>query len=97
VNETRIAKRTIARTLRSLNRVEEALSHQLELKKEFDSANEKDGYVLEEIGECLLALDRPSDAQPYFAEAYKLLSQDTWLAAQEPVRLERLKQLGRVE
>jgi tetratricopeptide (TPR) repeat protein len=97
VNETRIAKWTVARTLRSMKRVEEALSHQMELKKEFDSAEEEDGYVLEEIGECLLALNRRDDAQSYFAEAYKVLSQDIWLAEQEPKRLNRLRELGKVE
>jgi len=97
VNERRIAKWTVARTLRSMNRVEEALSHQMELEKEFGSANEKDGYVLEEIGECLLALNRMEVAQPYFAQAYQLLSQDTSLAAQESARLERLRQLGKIE
>jgi tetratricopeptide (TPR) repeat protein len=97
VNETRIAKWTVARTLRSMNRVEEALSHQMELKKEFESAHEEDGYVLEEIGECLLALNRPDEAQSYFAEAYKLLSRDIWLAGGEPKRLERLRQLGKVD
>jgi tetratricopeptide (TPR) repeat protein len=97
VNKTRIAKWTVARTLRSMNRVEEALSHQMELKNEFESAHETDGYVFEEIGECLLALNEPQDAQSYFAEAYKLLSQDIWLAEREPQRLERLRQLGKVE
>ena len=94
VNEKRIAKWTVARTLRSMNRVEEALSHQMKLEKEFESANEKDGYVFEEIGECLLALNRMKEAQPYFAEAYQLLSQDTSLAEQESARLERLRQLA---
>ena len=97
VNQTRIAKWTVARTLRSMNRVEEAFSHQMELKKEFEAAHEPDGYVLEEIGECLLALNRPEEAQSYFAEAYTLLSQDSWLAAQEPQRLERLRQLGEIK
>jgi tetratricopeptide (TPR) repeat protein len=97
VNERRIAKWTVARTLRSMNRVEEALSRQMELEKECKSANEKDGYVLEEIGECLLALNRMEQAQPYFAEAYQLLSQDASLTAQEPARLGRLRQLGKVE
>jgi tetratricopeptide (TPR) repeat protein len=97
VNETRIAKWTVARTLRSMNRIEEVLSHQMELKKEFDSAQEEDGYVFEEIGECLLALDRLDKGQPYFARAYQLLSQDRWLAEQEPKRLERLRQLGKIK
>ena len=96
-NETRIARWTVARTLRSMNRVAEALSHQMDLEKEFESADEKDGYVFEEIGECLLALNRRQAAQPYFAEAYQLLSQDVSLAEQEPARLERLSQLGKVE
>jgi tetratricopeptide (TPR) repeat protein len=96
-NETRIARWTVARTLRSINRVAEALSHQMDLEKEFESANEKDGYVFEEIGECLLALNRRQAAQPYFAKAYQLLSQDVSLAEQEPARLERLSQLGKVE
>jgi hypothetical protein len=77
-----------------MNRVEEALSHQMKLEKEFESTNEKDGYVFEEIGECLLALNRMKEAQPYFAEAYQLLSQDTSLAEQESARLERLRQLA---
>ena len=97
VNETRIARWTVARTLRSMNRFAEALSHQMDLEKEFEFTNEKDGYVFEEIGECLLALNRMEEAQPHFAEAYQLLSQDLSLAEQEPARLERLRQLGKVE
>jgi tetratricopeptide (TPR) repeat protein len=94
VAETRIAVWTVARTLRSLNRVEEALSKQLALKDEFEATGETDGYVFEEIGECLLALKREEEAHPYFAKAYEILSQDAWLAEQEPERLARLKGLG---
>jgi hypothetical protein len=65
--------------------------------KEFESTADADGYVFEEIGECLLALNRVGEAQPYFAKAYKLLSEDLWLVEREPHRLERLRQLGRVE
>jgi tetratricopeptide (TPR) repeat protein len=97
VDETRIAKWTVARTLRSMNRFEEALSHQMELQKEFEFTAVEDGYVFEEIGECLLALNRPEEARPYFETAYLLLSQDTWLAEKEVQRLQRLKQLGNIE
>jgi tetratricopeptide (TPR) repeat protein len=97
VNETRIARWTVARTLRSMSRVEEALSHQMELEKEFETTTEEDGYVCEEIGECLLLLDRSAEARQYFARAFALLSQDTWLAEKEPQRLERLNKLGRAE
>lgn len=92
--QIRIATWTVARVLRSLNRVEEALSKQKLLEKEFESVNETDGYVFEEIGECLLLLNRRDEARPYFAKAYKFLSQDGFLVEQEPERMERLKQLG---
>lgn len=91
----RIASWCVARILRSLNRLDEALSRQIELKKEFDALGEKDGYVYEEIGECLLALDRPQEACPYFADAYEILSQDPSLVEHEPERLRRLKILGK--
>jgi hypothetical protein len=53
-----------------------------------------DGFVFEELGECLLALGRADEARPYFAQAYAELSQDEWLADNEPARLERLKALS---
>ncbi|MEM7116866.1 MAG: tetratricopeptide repeat protein [Chloroflexota bacterium] len=86
-----IAKWCVARVLRSLGRVEEAYQAQLALAAESDSAS---GYTNEEIGECLLLLQRPDEARPYFAQAYAQLSQDIWLTANESERLERLKCLG---
>lgn len=94
LKETRIAAWCIARTLRSLGRVEEALSKQMSLLEETRSGGESDGYVWEEIGECLLALGRPAEARPYFLKAHELLSQDAWLTEREPKRLARLKDLG---
>ena len=95
VTQTRIATWTVARTLRSLNRVEEALSKQMALKEDLDSSGEEDdGYLSEEIGECLVALNRLDEARPYFASAYDKLSKDEWLMEQEPARLARLKELG---
>ena len=72
------------------------IARQMALKGEYDAAGESDGYVLEEIGECLLALDREGEAPPYFRRAYESLSRDTWLVEQEPERLVRLKELGAV-
>lgn len=84
----RIAKWCVARTLRSLGRVEEALAQQQALAQ-----GEQDGYVSEELGECLQLLGRMDEARPHFGQAYEMLSQDGWLVANEPARLERLKQL----
>ncbi|MBK8233315.1 MAG: tetratricopeptide repeat protein [Candidatus Eisenbacteria bacterium] len=94
VDETRIANWTVARCLRSLGRAEAALARQEALAQEFAASGDEDGYVFEEMGECLLLLGRDAEAQPHFARAYALLSRDEWLAANEPARLERLKKLG---
>jgi tetratricopeptide (TPR) repeat protein len=90
----RIALWAEARALRSLGHVEEALALQQELLREFDARGEQDGYVHEEIAECLAALGHYDEARSYFAFAYEKLSADPWLAESEPARLERLRALG---
>jgi len=93
--ETRLAQWCVGRTLRSLARVDEALALQFALYDEWKASGEQQGgYVSEEIAECLLALDRPAESRPHFAEAYALLAQDPWLVAQEPERLQRLRDLS---
>ena len=85
---------SIARALRAHGQVEEALRLQQGLLAAWKPLGESAGYVEEELGECLLALEHPEEAQPYFAQAYAKLSGDAWLVAREPARLERLKRLG---
>ena len=97
--EVLIARWCIGRTLRSLQRASEALALQEDLLAEWEKSEEEpDGYIFEEIAECLLVLGRTAESQPYFAQAYARLHhhQDIWLVAQDPQkeRLERLKQLG---
>lgn len=94
VARIRIARWCVARCLRSLGRVEEALGMQRALLAELDAAAATDGYVPEEIGECLLELGRGAEARPYFALAYAQLSADAWLRDSEPDRLARLAALG---
>lgn len=86
----RIARWCVARALRSLKRYKEAMEILLDL----DASSESDGYVHEELGECLLALGRTVEAKLQFARAHELLSADTWLVEREPARLERLARLG---
>ncbi len=93
-DETSIARWCVARCLRSLSRVEEALAMQRSLLVRAEETGEKDGYVFEELGECLLLLNRPSEAAPYFRLAHEELSGDRWLTSHEPERLERLRRLG---
>lgn len=96
--EMRFAKWCVAKTLRMLGRCDSALVMQLQLEKEWrESGEDQDGYVFEEIGECLLTLDRKEESQRYFARAYEYLSKDLWLTRDEPDRLKRLKELGKVQ
>jgi tetratricopeptide (TPR) repeat protein len=90
--EVTIAKWTVARALRSLGRLDEALAIQDALVE--TPAGADDGFVHEERGECLLALGRPDEARPAFARAHMLLSADPSLAAAEPDRLARLRDLS---
>ena len=89
----RIARWTVARAMRSLGRFEDSLAMQQQLDKEADETGQSKVYIHEELGECLLALGREAEAKPYFAQAYRELSKDPWLAANEPARLQRLEQL----
>jgi tetratricopeptide (TPR) repeat protein len=95
--EIGIAKWCIARALRSLERIDDALAIQLALDAEYDSTGQTDGYVYEELGELYLAKGDTDKAKPNFAKAYEFLSQDNWLVENEPERIERIKQLGGVE
>jgi tetratricopeptide (TPR) repeat protein len=90
--ERRVARWCVARCLRSLGDATRALEQQRALLRE--SPDAPDGYVHEEIAECLAALGRPAEAGPHFATAYAILRQDPWLAEQEPQRLERLRDRG---
>jgi tetratricopeptide (TPR) repeat protein len=89
----RIARWSIARCRRAQGELEAALSDQHALAAELDALGETDGYVFEEIGECLLALGRTDTARPYFARASELLADDPSLEG-EPERLQRLRALA---
>ncbi|MBN2541847.1 tetratricopeptide repeat protein [bacterium] len=96
--EIRIARWCVGRTLRSLNRIDEALQIQIGLLKEIeDKKAEPDGYVYEELGELLLLQDKEKKARKYFKTAYEILSQDAWLVEHEQERLQRIKELGGLE
>lgn len=87
----RIAKWAVARTLRSLTRFEEARTQQQSLLAELEVVGEEDGFVYEELGECLLALGDVVAARPFFAQAHRLLAEMSWIDA---ARLHRLADLA---
>jgi tetratricopeptide (TPR) repeat protein len=92
--ELRIAKWSVAKMLRLLGKPGEALAMQEHLLKDWDAAGEKDGYVHEELGECLLALGRKAESKPQFRLALELLSKDPWVVANEAEKLARIKVLA---
>ena len=87
--DIRVAQWCVARCLRSLTRIEEALAIQQQLNATSDP-EQPDGYVAEELAECLHALGRIDEARPWFKRASELLGQDQWLRENEPDRLRRL-------
>ncbi len=90
-----VARWTIARTYRSLERNDEALEIQLALEQEAaDNEQPPDGYVFEELGELYLLKEDSEKSRKYFGLAYQLLSQDPWLQQNEGERLARLKELS---
>ena len=93
-DDVRVARWCIARCFRSLARVQEALAIQRELEHQITDLANPDGYVYEELAECLHALGRSDEAKPYFRRAHELLSKDAWLTEREPKRIERLAKLG---
>jgi len=91
-----IARWSTAKVLRYLGRVEESLHRQMELLDDPDrKGNDAEGYTHEEVGECLLLLQRPEEASTHFARAWELLRDDPWLKQDEPARLHRLMTLGK--
>lgn len=91
-----IARWSVAKVLRLMNQVHEALRIQEELRMESEKTPGKDGYVYEEIAECLLLLNRNEEACPYFSHAFDILSLDPWLVQNEPERVSRLKELSEI-
>lgn len=94
--EHRIARWAVARTLRAMGDLEEALAQQRQLLREWTVEGREDPVVYEELGECLHALGQADAARPHFLRAHELLSRDEWFAANEPARLTRLAELARV-
>ncbi len=91
----RVARWCVARVLRSLGRVDEALAAQQVLDDAISEAGAPaDGFVCEEIAECLLALGRAEEARPWFAKAHAELVKDPGFVEAEPARLARMKAVG---
>jgi tetratricopeptide (TPR) repeat protein len=93
--QIRVARWSVARCLRSLGRLDEALATQLALEKEDQTTGTTDGFVLEEVAEIYDAQGRQADARSYFAQAATVLGRDASFVKNEPERLARLRSKSR--
>jgi tetratricopeptide (TPR) repeat protein len=91
--KARTAKWSVAKVLRVLEHTEEALEMQRRLFEEYQAEGRRNGYVYEEIAECLLVMGEEHEAQEWFAAAYAELSRDPRVAREQD-RLNRLRELG---
>jgi len=93
--KVRTAKWSVARVLRVIEHTEEALDMQRKLFEEYQGEGKRNGYVYEEIAECLLVMGQAQEAEGWFAAAYAELSKDPRISRDQN-RLNRLKELGAV-
>jgi tetratricopeptide (TPR) repeat protein len=89
--EILIAKWAVARTLRALDRIDDALTIQQALQAELSRAGKTDHYVEEELGECLWAAKKRDEAKPWLRRALEGFRTDEWMVANEAERLARLE------
>jgi tetratricopeptide (TPR) repeat protein len=92
-----VAQWSIGKVLRTQGKTEEALSIQQALLAELGIGGARDGRLYEELAECLQTLKRTTEAQLYFELAYRELSADEWIQDNQPVKLKRMKDLGKVK
>lgn len=92
-----IAKWSVAKQLRYLDKVDQALKMQRELLDAYEKAGQPDGFVFEELAECLLLQGKQDEAKPWFKKAYTALEKVTWVAEVYPERWARLKRLAEAE
>lgn len=95
--EIRIAHRTVGHALCSLGRYDEAIAIQRENLLRTAQQHDRDGYILEKLGESLLALGWIDEARPQFSRALEPLSPDSLLAGREPESIRRLNGLAGTE
>ncbi len=84
-----IARWCIGKTLRVLGRIQEALTEQQAL-----AADGSDGFIEEELAECLLALGETEASKIHFQQAFEMLSKIDWVA-EDTQRMARLKSLAK--
>ena len=86
---------SFARTLRALNRFQEALDIQRELKAEMQTVGKVNGHVFLEMAECFQLLQNLDEAKVHFEQAYKELSLNGWYSDNKSSELSRIQRLSK--
>lgn len=95
--EVFVARWSTGKVLRTMGKTEDALVIQKALLAELGIGGIRDGRLYEELAECLQTLEHTAEAQLYFELAYRELSNDEWVTDNQPVKLKRMKELGKVK
>ena len=86
VSPTRTRRRTLAKMLRKLGRVPEAMAVIRPVYEATERTGKLDGWIDEEMAECLLAEGQSAEAKPLFGRAYEALKEDDWVKQHEPAK-----------
>ena len=92
-----VAKWSVAKQLRYLGKVDQARKMQEELVAAWERAGKPDGFVYEELAECILLQGQADEAKPWFEKAYAEIQKMDWVAEEYPERWARLKRLAEAE
>lgn len=84
-------QKDIAKMLRKLGRTHEAMEIIKPIYDQLDQKKQPDGWIDEEMAECLLAENKSAEARPLFRRAYDALRTDPWVLKNDPAKLVRLK------
>jgi tetratricopeptide (TPR) repeat protein len=90
----RVAKYAVARTLRAMNRFDEALALARATHAEALAADDVDPFVCEELAELLTLKGDTANAAAFAKLAYDGMKKDQWFVKHEPARLERMEKLA---
>ncbi|MHC4818304.1 MAG: hypothetical protein ACYTF8_09640, partial [Planctomycetota bacterium] len=74
-----VAKWSVAKQLRYLGKVDQAHKMQEELLAAWEKAGKPDGFVYEELAECLLLQGKADEATPWFLKAHAELQKMGWV------------------
>lgn len=87
-------RKDMAQMLRKLGQCQQALEVIQPVADDLAAQGQSNGWIDEELAECLLQAGRAEDARPLFRRAYDALRTDAWVQQHDPAKLVRLRELA---